>query len=115
MATNRLIDTSRLTPLVQNEWGAVCSECRQPQANWMWRQLAEGGSPICALCYLYKSEWGKTQGAALPTLVRELEDGWDCRFETNTHGELKFIGDANRVLAALAYLSHTVQNAGATR
>jgi hypothetical protein len=118
MAINRLLDTKRLLPLPQDLWGSLCSDCGKSQANWQWmgNVTASDGSTVgtatCALCYLYNSEWGKAQGGAMANLLRELEDGWNCKLERTEEDKLKSIGDANRVLATLAYLSHTMQVPG---
>jgi hypothetical protein len=76
MPQNRLIDTARLIPMPQDDWGAVCSECHYPRANWQWLTAdLTTGTSICALCYLYNSDWGKAQGPAMSTLLKELETG----------------------------------------
>jgi hypothetical protein len=109
MAANRLIDTQRLIPLQPDLWGSICSDCQLPQSNWQWLESSAVSTTICALCYLYKSEWGKAQSDFMESLLKDLEEGWSCKFLRSDEGKLKLIGDGNRVLATLAYLSRSIQ------
>lgn len=59
------IDTSRMQMMGKGLWNCACGVCDKLQAKWEMRSPPEGAGtaetvkPICSLCFLYESKWGK--------------------------------------------------------
>lgn len=120
-----LIDPRVLRPLPQSMWNMACTICDRRLSRWEVFDFrddaiapkARHGRPVCSLCWLYKSEWGKANRADIDLMIRDVE--LDCGFsferslvgeivkegERQPDGRLQNCKDADRVLAAIAVTS----------
>ena len=126
-----LIDPNLLRPLAQTRWGANCIICDKPQSHWETPDLIDEkhvvvkkGGTLCALCFLYKSEWAVDREPELRAMVIEVEklrakekatalvlkdtDKPAFLFEKDMAGRLVSLTDANQLLANIALFSRTM-------
>lgn len=114
-----LIDPELLAPLPQALQGAACKHCNRPQARWrlaMIRKI-EGNSgaefiqgdvddyePMCAVCFLYDSHWGKQRRKDIDLLIMDIEHERKQPYLVDGSGRLTPPA-ADEVLAAIALTS----------
>ena len=73
------VDTERLAMLEKDKWSTACAVCGNPRAKWEMLPPPEspGGvtpaaSPICSLCFLYETKWGKDRAADLGAYLNDV-------------------------------------------
>jgi ribosomal protein L37AE/L43A len=61
------VDTKLLQILAKDLWNTGCEHCKKPRAKWEMQ-----GIPICSLCFLYESQWGRVRAAELGSYLGEV-------------------------------------------
>ncbi len=104
-----LIDTRFLRPLPKAMWGVACMICNKTQANWSLHETSapdeEQVAPVCAICFLYDSAWGKKNSEGVSDLIREAEERSGEPFLRGKGQRLMHSSDADRILSAVALIS----------
>ena len=109
-----IINPSYIRPMPESMWGMACARCDKTQAQWEFHeqimtpegvQPTEGFLPICSLCFLYESSWGRRRRKRLDNLVAEIEVSIGTPFIRDLGGRLASSSDGDRVLAAIALSS----------
>jgi len=103
-----ILDPRVLRPLPQALWGHACSKCDKTQA--VWELFADGptrrkGEPICSLCWLYESEWGKERRDDVDKMIRAVEVQAEEIFRKELDGRLWSCADADRIMGAISVTS----------
>lgn len=98
------LDPLSLRPLAQALCGISCSMCDKRQSVWELPS-ARRGEPVCSLCWLYESEWGKEHREDIETLVRAVEVYKGEMFKKTDDGRLLDCRDADHVLGSIAVTS----------
>lgn len=104
------IDTSRFQMLDKERWDCACAFCAQPTSKWEMRGPDQSGqetwAPVCSLCFLYKSNWGKTRSGDLSAYLAEvIAKETKRKMVLSPEGALTSIGDADFILGVLVLTS----------
>ena len=104
-----LLDSKTLRPLPGALWDISCERCDKRQARWELFGPAVGsvrkGEPICSMCWLYESDWGKPRREDIDAFIADVEDETKRPFKRLEDGRLWSCSDANRILSAIAVTS----------
>ncbi len=100
---------SQFRPLPQALRGTGCCSCNQLRSSW-WVDMFDPVSKenkvyVCALCLLYKTEWGRKARATIEEVVRRVERSRSAEFETDESNQLVRARDADDILGVIV-LSH---------
>lgn len=101
------LDPELLRPLPPSLWGHACSECDKRQSVWELPSEARKGAPVCSLCWLYETEWGKERREDIDGMIRAVEARTEA-FRKTDDGRLWSCRDADRILGAIAVTSRIV-------
>lgn len=101
-----IIDTRFLRPMPKAMWGANCVNCDKSQSMWEMGPPDEP-NPVCALCFLYESQWAEKRIDEVHGLVRDIEvsTGEKMLRSPGDNVSLLSVKDANKVLGAIAMTS----------
>lgn len=104
------LEPSVLRPLPQSLWNHACAWCDKRQSVWELfeteRERAKRkGVPLCSLCWLYESEWGKEHREGIDKLIRAVEVTTECIFRKTADARLWSCQDADRILGPIAVTS----------
>jgi len=102
------LDPLLLRPLAPALWGISCSMCDKRQSVWELPSVKRG-EPVCSLCWLYESEWGKGVREDIDALVRAVEVHKGEIFRKTDDGRLWSCRDADRILGSIAVTSRIVR------
>jgi hypothetical protein len=107
------LDPKTLRPLPQALCGMSCSHCDKRQSVWEhWRpeapSNAKKGDPMCSLCWLYESAWGKDRREDIDGMIRAVEMHTGEMFRKTDDGRLWSCRDADRILGSIAVTSRIV-------
>lgn len=107
------LDPKLLRPLPQSLWGHACSRCDKTQSVWELFDLDSSkrkGEPMCSLCWLYESEWGKERRGDIDDMVRAVEIQANGVFKKTDDGRLWSCQEADRILGSIAVTSRIVSH-----
>jgi Pyruvate/2-oxoacid:ferredoxin oxidoreductase delta subunit len=110
-----LVDTSRLQPITEARLqDSECAHCRKTRARWLFKPI-EDDKPLfmCAVCWLYESEWSKNRREDLDALIADTEQEIGSLFSRDGEGRLNNGRDADRIMGAICALSRVMQMRGA--
>lgn len=95
------LDPNYLVPLEREEWRRACTCCGSVQSMFGMGIPGER-KPVCALCFLYRSRWGKNHREEIDILVDGIEQDVGEKFFRELDGKT-LVSDvvANNVLGAL--------------
>jgi len=103
------LNSRLLRPLPQSLWNISCSMCDKRQSVWEHVDLddlgARKGTPVCSLCWLYESEWGKKRREDLDQMIHAVEVEKGEIFRKMADGSLWSCRDADNILGAIAVTS----------
>lgn len=104
------LDPRTLRPLPQSLWGHSCAWCDKAQSVWELfeaekERARRKGKPLCSLCWLYESTWGREYRESLNELIRAVEAATDDTFQKTGDGRLWACRDADRLLGSIAVTS----------
>lgn len=106
-----IIDPRLFRPLPQALWDVACDRCDKRQARWgLWspeKLEVVKGTPICSLCWLFESEWGKKRREDIDNFIHDIEVEVGKPFRRTDEGYLWSCVDANRVMCALVVTSRS--------
>lgn len=107
MKSALLINSNHLKPLLREDWDQCCASCSKDRARWMFFPKGEEQKrmPVCALCWLYESSWGKNRKEEIAEFRRSVESEVGKDF-LKSGGQLVRCEDADRLLSAIALTSH---------
>lgn len=108
-----LLDPKVLRPLPGALWDLSCEECDKRQARWELTQPdlilsianPRKGVPICSLCWLYETDWGKERREDIDRMIVDVEAEVGREFKRAEDGRLLDCQDANRIVASVAVTS----------
>lgn len=107
-----LVDTERLQMLDKSAWDLACAVCDKRQSKWELVSPAEKPgttdtrAPICSLCFLYESAWGKARAEHLQEFLKEVAaENTERKMLLGPNGGLVSIRDADHILGILALTS----------
>jgi len=103
------VDPRLTRPLPQALWDYSCHLCDKKQARWEVFSPdkpfpQKKGTPVCAICWLYESDWGKKRAADIEVFIRAVEDEASVRF-LRQNGRLSMCRDADRIFGAIVMTS----------
>jgi len=102
-----IIDPKVVRPLPPALWGHACSWCDKMQS--VWEVFEDGaqkkGQPVCSLCWLYQSDWGRARRTDVDKMLRAVELTSREIFRRDDAGRLWSCSDADRILASIAVTS----------
>lgn len=110
-----IINPRLFRPLPEDMQGIACNSCEKTQAMWAMAVPNENNGPsdeiytVCALCFLYESEWGKSRAEDIELLIKDVEDQQDKPFFRTAKGRLMFCEDADKILASIVLISKAVE------
>jgi len=109
------LDPKVLRPLPQSLWNISCEECDKRQSVWEHfpPELPSGvrkGTPVCSLCWLYESAWGKENREAVDCMIRAVEVQKEEIFRKAGDGCLWSCRDADRILGAIGVTSRIAEH-----
>lgn len=119
-----ILDPKTLRPLPQSLWGLSCAWCDKTQARWELSQpdILRKAEPICSLCWLYDSDWGRQHRHDIDLMIQDIEIECGSRFARLEAGttpdqaaRLCRCQDGDRVLAAIAVTSRVFAYRGLMR
>ena len=87
--------------------------CDRLEARWECSEEHSPG-PVCSLCWLYESEWGKLNREKVDRLISAVEGETGEPFRRRTDGRLWGGCDADRILGAIAVISRIAMIRGRT-
>lgn len=103
------VDSRFLRPLAQSMWDCACSSCDKRQSKWDFIPVdnppPSGGFPMCSLCWLYDSEWGKTRRTEVDVMIKDVEKSRGKAFQRAKGGKLWACKDADGILGAVVMTS----------
>lgn len=98
-----------LRPLPQSMWDSACEKCDKRQAKWAFTPAdappGAGDYPLCSLCWLYESEWGKQRRDQIDAMIRDVEKTHDKIFQRAKGKKLWSCKDADSILGAIVMTS----------
>lgn len=104
-----VINPEYLRPLPESLWNVACDKCDKRQARWEFFPSDEPendkGFMICALCWLYESEWGQNRREDIDEMIREVEKRAGQIFQRAKGNRLWSCKDADRILSSIALTS----------
>ena len=108
------LDPALLRPLPQPLWGHACSMCDKRQSVWdhLAPELpsnARRGEPMCSLCWLYETEWGKERREDIDGMIRAVEVHLGEIFRKTDDGRLWVCKDGDRILGSIAVTSRIIK------
>lgn len=108
------LDPRLLQPLPQSLWGISCDRCDKRQSVWEVFGLdaprgTKKGDPMCSLCWLYESAWGKDNRESIDLMVNAVEREKGEEFRRTEDGRLWSCRDADRILGSIATVSRIAQ------
>ena len=109
------LDPRVLRPLPQSLWNISCAECDKYQSVWehFSSELPSGarkGVPVCSLCWLYKSVWGKDNRGDIDRMICAVEAQREESFRKVGCDRLWSCRDADRVLGAISVTSRIAEH-----
>jgi hypothetical protein len=114
-----ILDPKVMRPLPGALWDISCDMCDKRQARW---ELAtpellsvRKGTPVCSLCWLYESEWGKPRRDDIDHMIADVETEVGREFKRTEDGRLWSCADANRILSSIALTSRLFNVRGMVR
>lgn len=104
------VDTSRFQMLDKDRWDSACAVCQQTTAKWEMRGPGldgkEAWAAICSMCFLYKSNWGKTHSENISSYLSEVVSKETKRkMLLSPEGKLLSSPDADFILGVLVLTS----------
>jgi len=106
------LDTSRFRMLDKESWNLACAVCDKRQAKWELVSPAgkpgtvETKDPICSLCFLYESPWGKERALSINEYLDEvMAQETKRKMILGPNGALTNNDDADFILGILALTS----------
>lgn len=106
------LDTTRFRMLDQESWNIACAVCDKRQSKWELVFPAEKPgevdtrNPICSLCFLYESKWGKDRAIELNEYLNEImAQETKRKMILGPTGALTSNDDADFILGILALTS----------
>jgi len=109
-----VLNPAFVRPMPESMWGLACARCDKVQSKWELHEQVQVGDqlevrkeflPLCALCFLYESNWGQRRRKRLDHLIEEIEQSLGSKFVMDIGGRLAFAAEGDRVLAAIALSS----------
>lgn len=86
-----------------------CANCDKPQARWdvVIRNEQGGYDPqdICALCFLYESEWGQKRREQIDGVIARVEVKKSLSYMRDPEQRLLLCADADKILGGIAVAS----------
>lgn len=111
-----IVDSRFLRPLPQAMWDTACSKCDKRQAKWEFipsdNPPPSGGYPMCSLCWLYESEWGKARRQDIDAMIRDVEKSKGQIFQRAKGNKLWACKDADPILGAIVMTSRMFEIQG---
>ncbi len=114
-----LVDTRYLEPLPQAMWDIACSRCDRRRARWQMtdpklKRIEKGKEipqkfSICAICFLYASNWGLRRRKDIDALVVAVEKEKGVLFSRDIGNRLVNGKDADLILGSIAYTSRRLE------
>ena len=97
------IDPGTIRPLPKAMQGIGCAVCNRVQSVWERTHVRtqQSGDPVCSLCWMYETGWGKDNKEALSEFVSEVEDSLSALFKKTEDAKLERCEDADRIMSAL--------------
>jgi hypothetical protein len=94
-------------------WDIACMQCDKPQARWSLGDpssyhpgaVEETSLPICSLCFMFRSKWGRDNNEKIAALIGDIEFKIGSPFKRDPEGKLLHIADADRILQSVALIS----------
>ena len=106
------LDTSRFRMLDKESWNISCAVCDKRQSKWelVISAITPGEvdtkAPICALCFLYESKWGKERAVDINEYLGEvMAQETKRKMILGPTGALTNNDDADFILGILALTS----------
>jgi hypothetical protein len=103
------VDSRFLRPLPQAMWDTACSKCDKRQSRWDFvptdNPPPSGGFPLCTLCWLYESEWGKERREQIDAMIRDVEKTSGKIFQRAKGNRLWACKDADPILGSIVMTS----------
>lgn len=103
------LDTSLFTMLDKESWNVACAVCDKLQSKWELLTRAAGPgltdtkAPICSMCFLYESRWGKDRAKELQEyLIEVVAQETKRKMLLGPTGGLTSNDDADFILGILA-------------
>ena len=103
------LDTALFVMLDRESWNIACAVCDKRQSKWelITRATAPGTTdtkaPICSMCFLYESRWGKDRAKELQEyLIEVVAQETKRKMLLGPTGGLTSNDDADFILGILA-------------
>lgn len=104
-----LVDPMSIRPLPGALWDIACERCNKRQSRWevfpRGMAKAKRGFPVCSLCWLYESEWGKAHVEEVTGLIERTEAEMGKKIEKTPEGRIRQCADADAIMGAVALTS----------
>jgi len=104
-----IVDSQYLRPLPKAMWDTACERCDKRQAKWSFLPSEaappSGDYPMCSLCWLYESEWGKGRREDLDKMILDVQRAKGRIFQRAKGNKLWSCKDADVILGAIVMTS----------
>jgi hypothetical protein len=103
------VDTTRIQMLDESMFNVACGVCEKLQSKWsilLKTDSKDEPMPVCSLCFLYESEWGRSRAEDLKGYLLEVTNNNPTRkMLLSADNKIASIKDADFILGILVWTS----------